>query len=507
MNKNNLRKLWFPFLIFGVFAGAAFLNKDILFQFGATAISQTQKVFAYVVQIGIWISAAHFLNRIIIVFFWDGFIKKMLGAPVPRLLKDVLTIIIYFIAITGIVGFVFNKSVTGFWTTSGIIGLVLGLALKNMILDVFTGLAINIDRPYKIGEWIKVHSSGSNGDLVGQVMETNWRTTRLYTEDDSLIIVPNSILGTKVVTNFWGAGPGSRFETSFCLDFSIPTDRACRILQAGAKAVTGQDGILEEPEPNVIVSTTNELGVIYKIRFWMHTWGNGITFGRTKSKVNESILEHLKQAGITPAYPKQDLYYAKMPVRHLDSKSLTDRTKLLSRTDLFKNLEADELKELATRMKQHTFSRDERLINQGDAGDSMFILSEGVLHAYINTNQNGNEIKVGQIIPGQFFGEMSLLTGEPRSATIIAATDVIVHEVTKANINGLLSKRPELAETISQVVAARKVQNSQKMAEATVEERIEETKNVASQILNKMKMFFKGVFERKSDQVESHGLA
>lgn len=497
MNKATFRRLWFPFTLFVVFAGAAFLNKDILFQFGAEAITQSQKVIAYIVQIGIWLSAAHFLNRLIIVFFWDGLVQRAIGAPVPRLLKDVLAIILYTIAITGIVGFVFEQNVTAFWTTSGVVGLVLGLALRNMILDVFTGLAINIDRPYKIGDWIEVHGGGSDGSIVGKVIETNWRTTRMHTEDDSIVVLPNSLLGSRVVTNFWGAGPGSRFDTKFCLDFSVPTDRACRVLQAGAKAVAGEKGILEKPEPNVIVGGTTAMGVEYKVRFWMEPWGPGKQLGVGSGHINQSILAHLQQAGITPAYPKQDLYYAEMPTRHLDSSSLEDRTELLGQTKLFEHLETNELKELASQMQKRRFSKGEKLICQGEAGNSMFILSEGLLEAFLNTNQNGTEIKVGQIIPGQFFGEMSLLTGEPRSATVVAATDVVAHEITKENMNGLLIQRPELAEIISTVVAERRVMNSQKMADATLEERIEETKSLANQIMDKMKSFFKGVFERQ----------
>ncbi|MFQ5772460.1 MAG: cyclic nucleotide-binding domain-containing protein, partial [bacterium] len=490
------QRLWFPISILMLFGTLALYNRDILFQFRDDALAQSQKVFKYVIEVGIWLSAAHFLNRLIILYFWDGLVRKTIGAPVPRLLKDVLTIIIYTTAVTGIVGIVFNKPVTGFWATSGVVGLILGFALRNIILDVFTGLAINIDRPYRLGDWIMVHGSNPQQNIIGQVTEINWRTTRLSTEDDSVVIMPNSLLGTMVVTNFWGGGPQSRFETAFCLDFSVPTERACRVLQAGAKAAMGQKGILSQPEPNVIVNSTNSLGVEYKVRFWMSSWGNGITQGVARSHLTTSVLEHLKQAGITPAYPKQDLFYAKMPTRQLDSQTLADRIELLGRTELFKHLNTNELKELGTCMKQKRYPKGEKLIKQGDAGNSMFILSEGLLHAFLSTNNNEPEVKVGQIIPGEFFGEMSLLTGEPRSATIVAITDVVAHEITKDNMNALLTKRPEIAETISKVVAERRVRNSQIMATATPEERIEETESLAKQIMSKMKAFFKGVFEK-----------
>jgi len=226
----------------------------------------------------------------------------------------------------------------------------------------------------------------------------------------------------------------------------------------------------------------------------MSAWVKGITLAGSRSLVNNSILVHLKQAGITPAYPKQDLFYAEMPVRHLDASTVEDRAELLGQTDLFKHLQKKELQQLATDMKRQRYGRGEKLIQQGENGASMFILSEGLLHAFISTNGEEGDIKVGQIIPGQFFGEMSLLTGECRSATIVAMTDVIAHEITKDNINGLLKKRPRLAETMSKVVAERKVLNSQAMATATLEERIEETESLARQIMGKMKSFFKGIF-------------
>ncbi len=496
MNQSAWRRLWFPIATLSIFAALALFNRDILFQFRDEALDQSHKVLGYAIQIGIWLSTAHFLNRLLIVFFWDGLVLRTLGAPVPRLVKDVFTILLYITAITGIVGFVFEKSVTGFWTTSGIVGLVLGFALKNMILDVFTGLAINLDRPYKIGDWIMVHGNGSHQTVTGQIMEINWRTTRLHTEDDSMVILPNSMLGTMMVTNYWGAGPGSRFETEFCLDYSIPTERACRVLQAGAKAAAGKHGILETPEPNVVVSGTNALGVVYKIRYWTSKWTEGVTRGGAQSHVNRSILAHLHQAGITPAYPKQDVFYAEMPTRHLNAAAVEDRVALLRQTELFQNLEDGELSALANAMHQRRFRKGEKLITQGESGHSMFILSEGLLHVYLNVSTNGSqtELKVGQIIPGEFFGEMSLLTGEPRSATVVAATDVVAHEITKEHMNELLRRNPALAQTITRIVAARRVSNSEKMASATPEERIEETESLAQQLMGKMKAFFRGVF-------------
>jgi len=496
MNREVIRRLWFPTLVFIIFVGSAFLSQDMLFKLGSEALGATQRVLLYIVQIGIWISAAYFLNRLIVIFIWDGLVKRTIGAPVPRLLKDVFTIILYLIALTGIIRTVFKQDITGILATSGIVGLVLGIALRDIILDVFTGIAVNIDRPFVIGDWIMIHGSTSDNHIIGKVLEINWRTTRMYTEDDSVIMIPNSMLSTLKVTNFWGAGPISRFEAPICLDFSVPSDRAVRVLLAGVKAVTGQNGILEEPEPHVIISETNSFGIEYKVRYWMSPWLKGESLAGGRSRVLTSVMEQLKQAGITPAYPKQDLFYAEMPIRNFDSQTLRDRTALLKRTELFKTLEEKELNKLASAMIQRRYDKGESLIIQGESGDSMFILSEGLLHAFLKSSEEEEAVKVGQIVPGEFFGEMSLLTGDPRSATIVAITDVVVHEITKDHMSGLLRKRPEIADTISNVVAERRVKNLKLMATATPEERIEETRNIARQIFDRMKSFFKGVFER-----------
>ncbi|MFQ5674701.1 MAG: mechanosensitive ion channel family protein [bacterium] len=493
---SRAKRLWAPSLIFLLFLSITFFSQDLLLQFGSKAIGQSQEVLRYVILIGIWLSAAFFLNRVIVVFVWEGLIEKALGGPVPRLLKDVMSVIIYVIAITGIVGIVFQKSVSGFWTASGVAGLVLGLALKNIILDIFTGLSVNIERPFKIGDWIRVHGGRPDQDIVGKITEINWRTTRLESEVKNVVILPNRLLGTSVVTNFYAPGLESRQETSFWLDFSIPRERAMRVLLAGAKSVLGQKGLLEKPAPSVIVNQVTDMGVEYKVRYWFTPWVD-MAPGMARSTISKSILNHLKQAGMMPAYPRQDILYAGAPDRTLDLKSMDDRTRLLAGIEMFEYLETEELNELASRMRLQQFNEGDELIKQGDAGESMFILSEGVLHAFINSNNGKDRVRVGKIEPGEFFGEMSLLTGEPRTATIVASTDVVAHEITKDHINTLLARRPEIAETISKVVAHRKLVNTQALANASPEEKIEQTENLAQQIMTKMKSFFKGVFEKR----------
>jgi len=485
------RQLGVPTLVFLAFAGAAFFSQDFLGQFGTEAISQSRKILGYIVQIGIWLASAFLLNRLLHVFLWQMVAERALGGPIPRLIKDVVGALIYLVAITGIVRFVFEQPVTGIWATSGALGLVIGFALRSMILDVFSGLAINVDRPYAIGHWIMLHGRQLELHLIGNVTEINWRTTRLRTTDNNLIVVPNSVMARSTITNFMLPDAKSRLELFFPLDYSVPSERALRVLTAGVRAVVGQRGLLENPRPKIRINIINEMGVEYRVRYWILP--AKMSPNRSRHTVITSILEHLQHAGLTLAYPKRDIFHAEMPQRQLDAASLSDRVALLSRVELFAPLEPPELEQLARDIGQRDFAEGEELIRRGESGDSMFVLVEGLVYVYADVKGDGTEVKVAQIVPGQFFGEMSLLTGEARSATVTAASSAVAYEITKDDMSTLLGKRPDLAQSIGTIVAERKLRNQAAGSETTVEAAEEQHRSLTTQIVGKMRAFFRGV--------------
>ena len=209
--------------------------------------------------------------------------------------------------------------------------------------------------------------------------------------------------------------------------------------------------------------------------------------------VISSILGHLKSAGLMLAYPKGDIFTAEMPTRQLDANSDSDLRDLVSRIELFSHLEDDELAMLTEGITRRVYGEGSHLIERGAMGDSMFILVEGLVYVYADVAGDGEEIKVAQIIPGQFFGEMSLLTGEARSATITAASEAVAYEIGKDAMAKLLERRPELAEVMSRIIAERKLRNEQALSEASCEEKEEHKTSVAGQILGAMRDFFRGV--------------
>ena len=430
---------------------------------------------------------AHLFNSLLKTFFWTSPKVK-----VPVLLQDLMGILVYVFAITLIVGFVLNFSTINFWTSTGAIGIVIGFALRNVILDAFMGLAFSLESEFLIGDFIILHdrTTQTRDNIIGQVSGTNWRSTRLIM-DGKQITIPNSVIGSKVITNLSRPNVESEFELIFIVDFSVDTEHVLRVLTAGAKAVTGIKGILDHPEPKVRINGTNELGVEYKVKYTIIPPQIGP--GKARHFMMKSILDHLSRAGISLSYPKLDSFYARMPHRQLDLDSIDDRRKILSGVSLFQTLQDNTLNQLALLMILKHYGEGDTLIHQNEEGNSMYILVEGLLYAYIDKDSNGQLIKVGQIVPGQFFGEMSLLTGEKRSVTIRAITSAEVYEITQEHVENILMQHLKIAEKISMSVAKYRVYNSATLKNLSDQEQSIHTQNTAAQILEKMKSFFKSL--------------
>ena len=157
----SVGRIWLPATVFAALLLVLLKQQELVDQFLANANFLTRNLFTYGVQIGVWLSAAFLLNRILAVFFWDGFIGQISKRPVPRLPKDITGIILFVLTGLAITSTVFDQDISKMLAASGIIGVIIGLALRTVILDLFMGLAIHVARPYKIGDWVMIHQNQS----------------------------------------------------------------------------------------------------------------------------------------------------------------------------------------------------------------------------------------------------------------------------------------------------------------------------------------------------------
>jgi small-conductance mechanosensitive channel/CRP-like cAMP-binding protein len=477
-----IRHLWMPVAIAALFVVATLYEQEIFVQLGLTTWQQLRAVAPYVVQIGVWLSLAYLLTRVIDVAFWDRVGRNV---PVPRLLRDVTRIVVYALAVSGIVKVVFNQDIGKFWAASGIFGLVLGLALRNVIMDVFMGLAMNFDRPFEIGNYIRV-----DAHTAGKVVEINWRTTRILTPEGNLVVIPNGKLGEHTVVNYSKPDDRSEMEFVVSLDYAVAPERALRVLAAGAMSVAGTNTVLEDPAPKVRIRGFTDAGVDYTIKYFIDPRLGGGP-GKARHAVMGAVLEQLHHAGLSVATTKREIITGLQHERPRDPSSITDRATLLARTDLFRRLDPAGLEHLAVRMRQHVVKGGEAVVHAQDAGDSMFIVFEGLLHAEVPSMDRQSKVRVGKLGAGEFFGEISALTGEPRTATVIAACDSLIFEIQKEAFASLLATYPEVLQMLGDAIAARRSRTAAALAEADAGQIAAEERSFARQIIDKMKHFFR----------------
>lgn len=403
------------------------------------------------------IAAAHLVNRVIGILVWDRLVAKALGGTVPAILKSMVSVVVYLVAMSLVVGGVYGQDVAAFLTALGAGGVVLGLAVRGIFSDLFTGLAVNLDGNVAIGDWVQLMPRGPQARvLLGQVREIGWRSTQLETEEGNLLIIPNTLLAEDLVTNFSRPSGASRCECPIDLDASVPCERVKRILLGAARSLAGTPGFVTDREPAVLANSTSERGVEYLIRFWIQPW-SPLSPTSARDAVLSRALHHLAIAGLAPAIEKTEIFYDRIPEHRGSDATAENREALLESIELFAGLEVEDRRPLAAALRRKLLAPQESVVEQGDRGDSLYIIAEGALDVLVTAGQPPAAVRVATLGAGDFFGEMSLLTGEPRRATVRSATAAVIFELSRDTVARLIEHRPDVGEMLSRAVAERTI--------------------------------------------------
>jgi small-conductance mechanosensitive channel/CRP-like cAMP-binding protein len=423
-----------------------------------------------------WLTLAHLAIRVTDLLLWRGLLG---GQEVPKLLKDVIGAAYYIAALFAVVGFVFEQPVTGLLATSGVVAVVLGFALQNTLSDVFSGIALNMEHPYRQGDWIRL----DNG-FEGEVVEVNWRATHLRSRQESEIIQPNSGMATARTVNFHYPNKNYAFNIQVRLDFRVPPARAKATLKAAALAC---ERVRRQPAPVARILSFEDSFVLYDMKIWTQDYAK---HPDNVDEVLTRVWEHLRWAGISFAFPQRNVHLYEKEERD-EEKSLAV-SELLEEIDLFASLQDGEKESLAGRMEKRHLRPGQKIVEQGEEGQSLYVVAEGLLEVRVRFREDGPEQKVAQLGPGDFFGEMSLLTGAPRSASVIALTEGVVYNIEKVHFEPILQARPFIAETLAALLgrrqeATRAIAESQSVAGPAGEAA---KLGYAEQVLSRIRGFF-----------------
>ena len=422
------------------------------------------------------------ITKVLRLSFWESYRAKKNLPRVPSMARQAVSALIYLGTLFFVLQAVFHLSIAGLLTATGALGVVVGLALRELISDVFSGMIMGLDKTIKIGDWVRIEGRTFE-PKVGFVAQMNWRTVHIHTPENVLVVVPNTFLTNNVITNLTQPSEKKEFELTFTFDFDVASERVIRVLNS---ALYQTKEILQDPEPKTRLSRVTTSGVEYKVKYWLVPSEFGP--GKTRNFVIDHVLTGLRQAGLSLSYPKTDVYHAELPVRNLDTRS--DRVALLRKVDLWGVLSLEQVSTLAAGLQERTVRRDEVVVRAGDTGDSMFVLVEGFLNVVLVDPVNETEVKVAQLKPGSSFGEMSLLTGEPRSASIVAVGDSFLYEIPRESLEPVLVASPQLAEALSQKVVEIRLQNASALEQQHSAGGEDRKRSLTRDILAKIRSFF-----------------
>ena len=411
-------------------------------RWGRTAIS------ALLVLAGAWL-----VVRLLDVVLWRGVVERRAGTPVPRLLVDVCAAAVWLVAALIIAAWALQVEVFGLVATSSVTIAVIGFALRDIIASLFAGMALSLEKPYAIGDWIEIEHGS-----VAQVEQVGWLTTRAVTKDGVGLVVPNARLANTIWRNYTHPRPEWRDAVRVTLDYAVPCDIAERLLTAALNEVR-QVGRMPQ-RPDVKIAELNERGVVWVARYWLDDYGAAQDI---RFLVQKAILRHLHYAGIEPARAVHDPAASPRPPGTQPLGSLEHLARLLAEHELFGAIEPG-LRERLLAGAERRFCRAELpIVRAGEPGSSMFVVVEGLLRVTI-PGPEGRDVRADDLTPGSVFGEFSLMTGEPRSATVVPFVDSVVYEIGKAVVQPILEQTPEVAEELSRILALRQARSRDLLA-------------------------------------------
>ncbi|PYS93890.1 MAG: mechanosensitive ion channel protein MscS [Acidobacteria bacterium] len=377
-------------------------------------------------------------------------------------------------------------NLNGILVTSTVITAAIAFSLQDTLGNVMGGLALQMERSVSVGDWIRI------GADEGRVSEISWRQTSIETRNWDTIVIPNSVLMRSQVMllgHRTAAPRQQRRWVYFNVDFRYAPSEVIAAVEAALRA-DPIEHVARAPAPHCLMVDFKDSYGYYAARYWLTDLA---LTDPTDSVVRHRVYFALKRAGIPLSIPAQMLFVeADDPKRRERKRSeeLMRRDEALRSCELFSALTDDERTELATNLNVAPFIRGEVVTRQGAVAHWLYILRRG--EAEVRVRADGSDLSehVATLREGDFFGEMGLLTGEPRTATIIALTDVDCYRLDKQHFNEVLQRRPEVAQDLAHILARRRVELDAVLEGLNEEAKRQRISHLRTDFLGRIRHFF-----------------
>lgn len=403
----------------------------------------------------------------------------MLRLTPPRILEDILMIIAYLI--WGMIRLSdAGVELSGLVATSAVVTGIIAFSMQETLGNILGGLVLQVDNSVRIGDWIQLDTT------KGRIVEVHWRYTSVLTNNGELIVIPNSVLMKSKLDVFSTAQhPNWRRWVRFTVSYPTPPQQVISAVEKGV----GEAEIsymASYPAPQCIVTDYGDGFVYYALRYWL---SNPLHDDTTDSHVRVHIYAALQRQGISLARPCLDVDLTTESSEKENQRQQQERQrrlKALKKVMLFSQLTPEELTHLADSLRDTPFTKGEVMTRQGATAHWLYLLASGEADVWFEMD-NRERRHLTNLKAGDVFGEMGLMTGEPRRATVTARSDVECYRLDKQNFESILLSRPELAEGFARILSER---NQQLMTAQQIKHQ-PSTREQEASILAKIRHFFR----------------
>jgi small-conductance mechanosensitive channel len=402
----------------------------------------------------------YLLARVFNAALFDFALRLRRRYEAPTLVRNIFTLLAFIILFVVTFRFVYPTYDLGaLFTTSAIFGVIIGLALQDTLGNFFAGISLHADRPFQVGDVIVVGPQKH----TGVVESITWRAIKIRTFQNHIVLVANATAAKEAIE----VAPRDNLNARIVQFGTVYTDSPAKTIHVVREAVRDADNVSDKIKPIVRIRGLGDSSIDWEIKYWLDDYAK---YNDTDALVRQRVWYALRRSGIAFAFPTRTLYVERSkPARPITTgNEIADR---LSAVDVFAPLSNDELRQLADATVGHVFAPGETLIRAGDEGSSMFVVHNGKVA--VQVSDRGGPRTVAELTEGNFFGEMALFTGEPRTANVVAMEETEVLEIGHAAMKHLFDTNPNLAESISLTIAERQAdlaRGSERAAQASLHE-------------------------------------
>lgn len=429
--------------------------------------------FFHIIKIVLWMIVIISIVRFVTYLIFIAALRNASQNEISSLLKTVLSIVIYIVAFF----IIFQSQYPGInlgaiFTGSAILGIVVGLALQDTLGNFFAGIALQADQSFQVGDYLSITNRGS-----GVVESVSWRGVKIRTRQNKLLVISNAVLGKEILEVAPRDNVNARL-VSFSTLYSASPARTAQLVR---EAVRQAENVSPKIRPVVRIRNLGESSIEWEVKYWLEDYAR---HNNTDALIRQRIWYVFQREKIAFPYPTRTVHIEPKTEEVPIEDEVNTNAERLNAVSIFTPLSHEETEKLAKASKARIYAPGEAIVRIGQEGNSMFVIIRGSVNVQIPENKT--QKTVNSLRENDFFGEMSLLTGEPRSATVVAAEETEVLQIKKNALKPIFESNPALMESIYERIEERK-----KLNQAELETNVEEELKTRKSVMGSIRKFFR----------------